>query len=90
MHFGSTGRWLTSSRNFQGVPSERKENLLVWKRRKIEMNVVRHFQEESKSGNKVQFRAGALITKIAAPGVSKTSMRKIISAGKFIDEAGFH
>ena len=45
------------------------------------------FQEESKSGNKPQFRAGAVIAKTAAAtGVSKKSVRKIVSAGKVIDE----
>ena len=37
------------------------------------------FQEESKSGNKPQFRAGALIAKTAAAtGVGKNSVRKIV------------
>ena len=44
-------------------------------------------QQESKSGDKPQFRAGALIAKTAAAtGVSKNSVRKIVSAEKFIDE----
>ena len=47
----------------------------------------KYFQEESKSGNKPQFRAGAVIAKTAATtGVSKNSVRKIVSAGKVIDE----
>ena len=53
----------------------------------IILNVAKYFQEESKSGNKPQFRAGAVIAKIAAAtGVSKNSVRKIVSAGKVIDE----
>ena len=47
----------------------------------IILNVAKYFQEESKSENKPQFRAGA-----AATGVSKNSVRKIVSAGKVIDE----
>ena len=51
------------------------------------LNVAKYFQEESKSGNKPQFRAGAVIAKTAAAtGVSKNSVRKIVSAGKVIDE----
>ena len=53
----------------------------------IILNVAEYFQEESKSGNKPQFRAGAVIAKTAAAtGVSKNSVRKIVSAGKVIDE----
>ena len=53
----------------------------------IILNVAKYFQEESKSGNKLQFRAGAVIAKTAAAtGVSKNSVRKIVSAGKVIDE----
>ena len=53
----------------------------------IILNVAKYFQEESKSGNKPQFRAGAVIAKtVAATGVSKNSLRKIVSAGKVIDE----
>ena len=53
----------------------------------IILNVAKYFQEESKSGNKSQFRAGAAIAKTAAAtGVSKNSVRKIVSAGKVIDE----
>ena len=53
----------------------------------IILNVAKHFQEESKSGHKPQFRAGAVIAKtVAATGVSKNSVRKIVSAGKVIDE----
>ena len=57
------------------------------KEQQIILNVVKYFQEESKSGNKPQFRAGAVIAKTAsATGVSKNSVRKIVSAGKVIDE----
>ena len=53
----------------------------------IILNVAKYFQEESKSGNKPQFRAGAVIAKTAAAtGVSKNSVRKIVSGGKVIDE----
>ena len=53
----------------------------------IILNVTKYFQEESKSGNKPQFRAGPVIAKAAAAtGVSKNSVRKIVSAGKVIDE----
>ena len=53
----------------------------------IILNVAKYFQKESKSGNKPQFRAGAVIAKTAAAtGVSKNSVRKIVSAGKVIDE----
>ena len=53
----------------------------------IILNVAKYFQEESKSGNTPQFRAGAVIAKtVVATGVSKNSVRKIVSAGKVIDE----
>ena len=53
----------------------------------IILNVAKYFQEESKSGNKPQFRTGAVIAKTAsATGVSKNSVRKIVSARKVIDE----
>ena len=53
----------------------------------IILNVAKYFQEESKSGNKPQFRAGAVIAKRdAATGVNKNSVREIVSAGKVIDE----
>ena len=53
----------------------------------IILNVAKYFQEESKNGNKPQFRTGAVITKTAAAtGVSKNFVRKIVSAGKVIDE----
>ena len=42
----------------------------------IILNVAKYFQEESKSGNKPQFRAGAVIAKTAAAtGVSKNFAR---------------
>ena len=51
------------------------------------LNVAKDFQEESKSGNKPQFRAGAVIAKTAAATVvGKNSVREIVSAGKVIDE----
>ena len=47
----------------------------------IILNVAKYFQEESKSGNKPQFRAGTVIAKTAAAtGVSKNSMREAVSA----------
>ena len=53
----------------------------------IILNVAKYFQEESKISDRPQFRTGAVIAKTAAlTGVSKTSVRKIVSAGKFIDE----
>ena len=56
--------------------------------KQIILKVAKYFQEESKSGNKPQFRSGAVIAKTAAAtGVSKNSVRKIVSAGKVnIDE----
>ena len=57
----------------------------------IILNVAKCFQEESKSRNKPQFTAGAVITKTAAAtGVGKNSVRKIVSAGKLIDEGKTH
>ena len=57
----------------------------------IILNVAKYLQEESKSGNKPQFRAGAVIAKTAAAtGVNKNSVRKIVSAGKVIDEGKTH
>ena len=45
------------------------------------------FKKRVKSGNKPQFRAGAVIAKTAAAtGVGKNSVRKIVSAEKVIDE----
>ena len=53
----------------------------------IILNVIKYFQEKSKSGNEPQLRAGAVMAKTAAAtGVSKNSMRKIVSARKVIDE----
>ena len=55
----------------------------------LNVHVAKYFPEESKSGNKPQFRAGAVIAKTAAAtGVSKNSVRKIVSAGKV--KATFH
>ena len=57
----------------------------------VVLNVAKYFQEESKSGNKPQFRAGAVIAKTAAAtGVGKNSMRNIVSAGKVIVEGKTH
>ena len=45
----------------------------------IILNVAKYFQEESKSGNKPQFWAGAVIAKIAAAtDVIKNSVTKIL------------
>ena len=53
----------------------------------IILNVAKYFQEENKSGNTPQVRAGAVIAKTAAAtGVSKNSVRKTVSVGKVIDE----
>ena len=53
----------------------------------IILNVAKYFQEDSKSGNKPQFRAGDVKPKTAAAtGVSKNSVRKIVSVGKVIHE----
>ena len=63
------------------------KSISVEEQQQIILNVVKYFQEESKSGNKPQFRAGAVIVNTAAAtGVSKNSVRKIVSAGKVIDE----
>ena len=80
-------KWLTSFHHFQGVLSERAEKSISVEEQQIILNVAKYFQEESKSGNKPQFRAGAVTAKTAAAtGVSKNSVRKIVSAGKVIDE----
>ena len=85
--FGSTGRWLTSFHHFQGVPSERAAKSISVEEQQIILNVTKYFQEESKSGNKPQFRAGPIIAKTAAAtGVGKNSVRKIVYAGKVTDE----
>ena len=53
----------------------------------IILNDAKNFQEESKNGNKTQFKAGAVIAKTAAAtGISKKSVRKIVSAGKVFHE----
>ena len=76
--FGSTGRWLTSFHYFHAGCSKRKSGKPISvEEQQMILNVTKYFQEESKSGNKPQFRAG---------GVSKNSVRKIVSAGKVIDE----
>ena len=70
-----------------GCPKRQRGKSNSVEEQQIILNVAKYFQEESKSGNKPQFRAGAVIAKIAvATGVSKTSVRKIVSAGKFIDD----
>ena len=67
--------------------SKRKSGKSSVEKQQIILNVAKYFQEESKSGNKPQFRAGAVMAKTAAAtGVSKNSVRKIVSAGKVIDE----
>ena len=52
----------------------------------IILNVAKYFEEESKSGNKPQFRAGAIAITAVATGVGKNFVRKIVSTGKVIDE----
>ena len=52
----------------------------------IILNVAKYFQEESKSGNKPQFRAGAVIAKQLLQHLLATFLRKIVSAGNVIDE----
>ena len=59
----------------------------MWNEQQVILNVADYFQEESKSGNRPQVMSGAVIAKAAAAtGVSKNSVRKIVSAGKVIDE----
>ena len=54
----------------------------------IILNVAKYFQEESKSGNKPQFRAGAVIAKkLLQQMLAKNSVRKIVSARNVIDQA---
>ena len=48
----------------------------------IILNVVKYFQEESKSGNKPQFRAGAIIAKTAAA----TDVAKILMKEKLVKQ----
>ena len=84
--FGSTGRWLTSFHHFQCSKRKSGKSISV-EEQQIILNVAKYFQEESKSGNKPQFRAGAVVAKTAAAtGVSKNSVRKIVPARKVIDE----
>ena len=70
-----------------GCSKRRSRKSISVEEQQIILNVAKYFQEESKSGNKLQFRAGAVIAKTAAAtSVSKNSVRKIVSAGKVIDE----
>ena len=70
-----------------GCSKQKSGKSISVEEQQIILNVTKYFQEESKSGNKPQLRAGAVIAKTAAAtGVSKNSMRKIVSAGKVIDE----
>ena len=63
--------------------SKRKRGISVSvEEQQIILNVAKYFLEDGKSGNKPQFRAGAVIAKTAAA----TGVKKIVSAGKFIDE----
>ena len=65
----------------------KERKIISVEEQQIILNVAKYFQEESKSGNKPQFRAGAVTAKTAAAtGVRKNSLRKIVSAGKVIDE----
>ena len=45
-----------------------------------------YFQEESKSGNKPQFRAGAVIAKQLLQQLLANSVKKMVSSGNVIDE----
>ena len=70
-----------------GCSKRKSRKSISVEEQQIILNVAKYFQEESKSGNKPQFRAGAVIAKTAAAtGVSKNSVMKIVSAGKVIDE----
>ena len=70
-----------------GCSEQKSGKSISVEEQQIILNVAKYFQEESKSRNKPQFRAGAVIAKTAAAtGVSKNSVRKIVSAGKVIDE----
>ena len=70
-----------------GCPKQNSRKSISVEEQQIILNVAKYFQEESKSGSEPQFRAGAVIAKTtSATGVSKNSVRKIISAGKVIDE----
>ena len=66
-----------------GSSKRKSGNSISVEEQQIILNVTKYFQEESKSGNKPQFRAGAVVAKTAAAtGVGKNSVRKIVSAGK--------
>ena len=70
-----------------GCSKQKSGKSISVEEQQIMLNVAKYFQEKSKSGNKPQFRAGAVIAKTAAAtGVSKNSVRKIVSVGKVIDE----
>ena len=65
---------------FSGCSKRKRGKSIGVEEHRIIQNVAKYFQEESKSGNKPQFRAGAVIAKRAAASlVSKTSVRKIVS-----------
>ena len=68
-------------------PKRKSGKSISVEEQQIILNVTKYFQEESKNGNKPQFRAEAVIAKTAAAtGVGNNSMREIVSAGKVIDE----
>ena len=55
-----------------GCSKQKSEKSISVEEQQIILNVAKYFQEESKSGNKPQFRTGAVIAKTAAAtGVSK-------------------
>ena len=55
-----------------GCSKRKSGKSISMEEQQIILNVAKHFQEESKSGNKPQFRAGAVIAKTAAAtGVGK-------------------
>ena len=66
---------------FPGCSKRKRGKSVSVEEQQIILNVAKYFQEERKSGNKPQIRAGAVIAKTAAAtGVSKTSLRKVVSA----------
>ena len=70
-----------------GCSKRKRRKSISVEEQQIILNVAKYFQEESKSENKPQFRAGAVIAKTAdATGVSRTFVREVVSAVKFIDE----
>ena len=70
-----------------GCSKRKSGKSIIVEEQQIILNVAKYFQEESKSGNKPHFRAGAVIVKTAAAtSVSKNCVRKIVSARKVIDE----